>query len=384
MAAGGDANSVYVSDSSRLTVTGGSVRFLSSNSSESPLLSGGSVERVEYTLGFEMQGGIVGTIARASHLVLSAGSVTGSVSMFLGDAVFDGASIASVSLLQDATATLSAGCARRRAPLRLRQSGDHGRPDRRRPDGRRERYRHHGALARAGRLLTGGESRATIEGGALLQGLRADDTSSVRITRGQIFGGITATGSSTVTLVGIGFAVDGVAVPFGALGAEFGVLTGTLASGEPIDVVFARGGTSNGVIVVEPLPVLIANGSAPRDPANVLGPGVDLSYHQIVVRNAGLRRADPFETPCAAPGDATDVLAAGAQIGRDVLTYDDSTITLDAATAVGGGIVTRGARRRRRSTERTWQARSRHMIRPRCRSAAPSDPPICAMRRPSR
>jgi hypothetical protein len=54
--------------------------------------------------------------------------------------------------------------------------------------------------------------------------------------------------------VGRGFAVDGNPVPYGDLSALTGTLTGTLASGDPVNNVFHQGGGFyTGTITLAPL-----------------------------------------------------------------------------------------------------------------------------------
>lgn len=68
--------------------------------------------------------------------------------------------------------------------------------------------------------------------------LDAFGSATILLTGGFIGSKLQAFDSSTITIVGNGFAVDGTPVPFGDLTAPTGVLTGTLASGDLINNVF--------------------------------------------------------------------------------------------------------------------------------------------------
>jgi len=80
-----------------------------------------------------------------------------------------------------------------------------------------------------------------MSGGSVGEAIRADD-------------------SSTITVLGTGFAVDGVSVSFGPIAAMSGTLTGTLESGEPIDSYFCHSGCEDfgqphtGLIALVPEP----------------------------------------------------------------------------------------------------------------------------------
>jgi hypothetical protein len=97
-------------------------------------------------------------------------------------------------------------------------------------------------------LVDGGEvdylhvydsSTVTMSGGAAW-GLSARDISDITMSGGTV-DRLLASNSSTITIVGSGFEVFGVPVPYGDLTALFGELTGTLASGDPINSSFSRG-----------------------------------------------------------------------------------------------------------------------------------------------
>jgi hypothetical protein len=70
------------------------------------------------------------------------------------------------------------------------------------------------------------------------------DPTEVCLVDGGIVDYLNAFESSTITIAGANFAVNGNPVPYGALTAQTGTLTGTLASGDPIESVFNQGGGS--------------------------------------------------------------------------------------------------------------------------------------------
>ena len=82
----------------------------------------------------------------------------------------------------------------------------------------------------------------TMSGGTVGDSMSAYDFSTITMSGGVAGSDLFALDSSTFIFVGSGFKVDDVSVPFGELTALSGVLTGTLASGDPIDNVFYQGG----------------------------------------------------------------------------------------------------------------------------------------------
>jgi len=90
-------------------------------------------------------------------------------------------------------------------------------------------------------LLAAGSSSVTISGGTVWSQLTALDSSTVTIDGGAL-AGVGAVNSSIITIEGSDFEVNGAPVPYGDLAAETGTLTGTLASGDPIDYYFYQGG----------------------------------------------------------------------------------------------------------------------------------------------
>jgi len=95
-------------------------------------------------------------------------------------------------------------------------------------------------------LAASGFSIVTVNGGRVDFSLRASDSSTVTINGGQLDwwspDGLGTYDSSTVTVVGTGFAVDGSPVPHGDLTTQTGTLTGRLVSGGIINQVFHQGG----------------------------------------------------------------------------------------------------------------------------------------------
>jgi hypothetical protein len=77
------------------------------------------------------------------------------------------------------------------------------------------------------------ESRVRVRGGSIAGVLAANDSGDVVWSGGSVGGTIVAYGDSTISVRGEGFAVDGAPVVDGPVAAIEGVLSGTLASGEP-------------------------------------------------------------------------------------------------------------------------------------------------------
>jgi hypothetical protein len=110
-----------------------------------------------------------------------------------------------------------------------------------------------------GHLFAGWDSTVTMAEGIVLGRLEAFDSASVTLSGGTIGDTIVAYHSSAITIEGTNFMVrsggDPVAVPYGDLNALTGTLTGTLASGDPLDNVFFQGGGSYaGTISLVPEP----------------------------------------------------------------------------------------------------------------------------------
>ena len=123
-------------------------------------------------------------------------------------------------------------------------------------------------------------SQATISGGwigapgwRLFSSLEAWKSSRVTISGGSMSGPIYDANEAIVTIVGSGFAVDGNAVGYGEITSLLGGapedetarrLTGTLASGDPIDTDFYIGDTAKIVLVPEPatMGLLVMGGMA--------------------------------------------------------------------------------------------------------------------------
>ncbi len=96
-------------------------------------------------------------------------------------------------------------------------------------------------------LRTFRSATVTMSGGTLGNGVFADHSSTVTISGGTLQGDLVAHSSSTIiTIVGRDFKVDGEPVPYGNLTAQFGTLTGTLASGTSLDNGFHQGGIPYG------------------------------------------------------------------------------------------------------------------------------------------
>jgi hypothetical protein len=92
-------------------------------------------------------------------------------------------------------------------------------------------------------LYVRGSAIASITGGSVGYDADADEQSTLLIKGGHIERYLSARGSASVAIRGTNFAVDGVPIPSGPLAVPHGVLTGTLASGEPISNEFFHAGS---------------------------------------------------------------------------------------------------------------------------------------------
>jgi hypothetical protein len=125
-----------------------------------------------------------------------------------------------------------------------------------------------------GYLTAGGASTVTLSGGTVKDDLKASGNSVLTMTGGTVWGGLSADQSATVTMsggtvgldleawsgsitiLGRDFEVDGVPARYLVLPAQTGTLSGTLASGDPINNVFYHGGIGDygGLIFLEYAP----------------------------------------------------------------------------------------------------------------------------------
>ena len=113
-------------------------------------------------------------------------------------------------------------------------------------------------------LYARGNSRVDIFDGEIQNALRAFDNSSVFIYGGTIANFIEAGNSSddtsTITLAGSDFAVNGISVPYGeydALDWTNGTLSGTLSNNDYLDVLFYIKGNSKIILIPEPASFLL-------------------------------------------------------------------------------------------------------------------------------
>ncbi len=102
-------------------------------------------------------------------------------------------------------------------------------------------------------------SSLTISGGFIDSGISASDHSRV-VVSGGLIERLYASDSSTITVIGTGFAIGGTPVGNGPITATSGELTGTLLSGEAIECDLYRSGGSI-VIVPEPSAVTLQAGA---------------------------------------------------------------------------------------------------------------------------
>jgi hypothetical protein len=103
-----------------------------------------------------------------------------------------------------------------------------------------------------GSQLQASDSAAVTMGGGTVGLLVARDSSTITIIGGTVEDGLFAYRNSSVTIEGENFKVDtgsgAESVEYGDLSALTGTLTGTLASGDPINSVFYQGGYVEGTL----------------------------------------------------------------------------------------------------------------------------------------
>ncbi|HPD47959.1 MAG TPA: PEP-CTERM sorting domain-containing protein [Anaerohalosphaeraceae bacterium] len=116
---------------------------------------------------------------------------------------------------------------------------------------------HHGRVnLLAGRIVdefeSGGNSTCILSGGAIGDHLFARGDNRTLWKGGQIGGTLAAYDDSVITIEGSGFNYS-----YGAITDSAGILTGTLANGDPVDNLFAIGGNASIVLIPEPATVLL-------------------------------------------------------------------------------------------------------------------------------
>ncbi len=119
-------------------------------------------------------------------------------------------------------------------------------------------------------------STVSLHGGSVGTFLATDHQAVLSWYGGSVGGRLQADGTSVLNVYGYGFRVDGNPVPAGPISAERGDLTGTLASGEPIDQFFIHRGPTSGytgtIVLNEILPPFIDIDIKPGDDTNTINP----------------------------------------------------------------------------------------------------------------
>ncbi len=99
-------------------------------------------------------------------------------------------------------------------------------------------------------------SKVIIQGGTM-GNAKACGASTIDIYGGQIDWGIYAIQDSIITIWGSKFSLDGISVSYGPITATSGTITGTLSSGEIINVPFDSLDNASIILVPEPASVLL-------------------------------------------------------------------------------------------------------------------------------
>jgi len=111
-----------------------------------------------------------------------------------------------------------------------------------------------------------GFSQASITGGSVLHSIASSEFSQVIFSGGALEGFLDSGGRGTITIVGYDFAIDGQSVGYGELTSILGGLpedepwrhlTGTLASGEPIDNDFRIAEYAKIILIPEPATIAL-------------------------------------------------------------------------------------------------------------------------------
>lgn len=194
--------SLFVHDTSGVAMSGGSAGNLRAHDSASVAVSGGSVDN---TL----------EVNDSATVVLSNGSVGQFVYTYdAANLAIQGGSVATVFIAGSSTLTVTGGT--------LGSVSGNGYSE----------------------ILVGGgsvasfvtslfESRVRVTGGSIAGILAANELGEVTWSGGSLAGSVIAYGDSTIRVRGTGFEVDGAPVAYGPLADPEGVLSGTLASGQP-------------------------------------------------------------------------------------------------------------------------------------------------------
>jgi hypothetical protein len=241
---GGEVNSLQASDHSEVQVTGGlAAAVLALGAAGSFEITGGTVYQAAVGLNGtgSIQGGTFTSIhATGGSLTMTGGETysadTGDASYLApGELLLLGGTVTSEVTVNDNSSVLLDG-----ATISTLRVNDNG--------------------------------QAVVQSGHIDAGILAANGAIVTWSGGTIgsgaIGTLSAYNVSTIEVVGTGFALDGEPIPFGPLPASYGILTGTLASGEAFQAgVFNQDpyGVYNGTIVVvapEPqLAGLLASGA---------------------------------------------------------------------------------------------------------------------------
>jgi hypothetical protein len=227
---GGNIWELRAYDFSSVEMTAGSVGFLNAYDSSIILMDAGVVEFLDaHSTSLTLDGGAVTWLALygASTLTLTTGSVGGNLNAWgTSAATLDGGTVAgSLQNFETSSTVLDGG----------------------------EVVNLHGFDS----------ATAEVHSGTVTGDVATDDLFTITLDGGVVSGELKAAGSSVITLIGSGFMVDALPIPYGNMVPTTGILTGTLANGDPVDSRFYHAGYpgyTGTIVVPEPNALFVLGG----------------------------------------------------------------------------------------------------------------------------
>lgn len=202
-----------------------------------------------------------------------------------------------------------------------------------------------------GLTLNGGYSEGSIvvsdRGTAMLAkgfvggGIYARDETAVMVDGSHILGSLHAQEDSQITVQGFDFALDGVPVAVGPLGAKTGVLTGEIGASDQFDGKFFHDGYDarhTGQISLAWNPVRTSSFETDR----VINNFIFTPVSGIAVGNSLVEVVNGGVIARLAGEDTSSMVISGGEVVTNIVTNDDATATISGGT-IGGAIATYGS-----------------------------------------